>query len=61
VQDLPGTIPPGAEYDLKVEFHVGAAGEFQTEFTLFTDSPGQLAIPLTIKGTATEQAAKAAP
>ena len=61
MQDLPGTIPPGAEYDLKVEFHVGVAGDFETQFALFTDSPGQMAIPLTIMGTATEQAGRAAP
>lgn len=54
-------IPPGAEYELKVDFHVGVAGDFETEFTLFTDSPGQFQIPLTIKGTATEQPAKVAP
>jgi len=61
VQDLPGTVPPGAEYDLKVEFHVGVAGEFETEFTLYTDSPGQMEIPLTIKGTASERPVQAAP
>jgi len=61
VQDLPGTVPPGAEYELKIDFQVGIAGEFETEFTLFTDSPGQMAIPLTIKGTATEQRAESVP
>ena len=61
MQDLPGTIPPGAEYDLTIEFHVGVAGDFETEFAIFTDSPGQLAIPFTIKGTATEQAPKVRP
>lgn len=61
MQDLPGTIPPGAEYDLKIEFHVGAAGDFETKFPLFTDCPGQVVFPLTIKGRATERPATAAP
>lgn len=60
MQDLPGTIPPGAEYQLKIEYDTGVAGEFATEFPLYTDCPGQFEFPLTIKGNAVDRPAEAA-
>jgi hypothetical protein len=50
VQELPGTIPPGAEYELKIEYHTGAEGEFVTEVPIYTDCPGLTEFILTIKG-----------
>ena len=61
MQDLPGTIPPGADYELKIEFQVGVPGEFETEFPLYTDSPGQFEFRLTIKGNAVEKTGEDTP
>ena len=58
---MPGTIPPGAEYELKIAYHVGVAGEFVKEFPVYTDCPGQGEFMLTITGTANEPRGKNSP
>ena len=48
--ELPMTVPPGATRDLSVEIHATFPGDFVQEMNVFTDSPGQTKLPLTVMG-----------
>lgn len=45
-----GTIPPGADYELYVEYHTGEPGDFEKELPIYTDCPGYGVLTVKIKG-----------
>jgi hypothetical protein len=54
VKNLAGTIPPGADYELEVDYLTGVPGEFEKEFPIYTDCPGYGVFLLKIKGRVVE-------
>jgi ABC-type molybdate transport system permease subunit len=55
VEGLPLDIPPLSQRNIVVFVKTRAPGEFGAELTLFSDSPGQSMIVLTVNGRVIEE------